>query len=101
MLYWILQITLISIIFILLVHHIFQFLKNTLTVPKIKDLVNVPTKKYENMYRVINQGTTSAESSTSESSTPIFTLSREDLLPKDSGSSMKDELKNFLKNQMM
>ena len=89
MLSWILQITIISVIFIILVHHLFQFLKNTLTVPKIKDLVNIPTEKYENMYRTINKETKS--------------ISREDLLPRavqEEDHTMKDELKNFLKKQM-
>ena len=89
MLSWILQITIISVIFIILVHHLFQFLKNTLTVPKIKDLVNIPTEKYENMYRTINKETKA--------------ISREDLLPRvaqEEDHTMKDELKNFLKKQM-
>ena len=47
MLTWIIQISLISIIFIFLVHHILMFFKKKLTVPKIKDLVNSPNKKYE------------------------------------------------------
>ena len=42
---WVIQATFISIIFILLVHHLIQILKDTLTYPKVKDLVNVPTKK--------------------------------------------------------
>jgi hypothetical protein len=45
MLSWIIQITVISIILIFLVHHLINFLKSTLTVPKIKDLVNSPTQK--------------------------------------------------------
>ena len=40
MLSWILQITIISIVLIFLVHYLFNFFKSTLTVPKIKDLVN-------------------------------------------------------------
>jgi hypothetical protein len=54
MLSWIIQITIISIILIFLVHHLINFFKSTLTVPKIKDLVNTPNKKYENMYGIIH-----------------------------------------------
>ena len=46
MLSWVIQITLISIILIFLVHHLINFFKSTLTVPKIKDLVNTSSKKY-------------------------------------------------------
>ena len=49
MLFWIIKISLLSIIFILLVHHLLIFLKSTLTVPKIKDLVNSPNQKYQNI----------------------------------------------------
>jgi hypothetical protein len=93
MLSWIIQITLISIIFIFLVHHILVFFKSTLTVPKIKDLVNSPNQKYQNIYDTISHKTSN------EGYTDI------DLLPSDSFTNnesnvMKDELKSFLKKQL-
>jgi len=97
MLSWIIQISLISIIFIFLVHHLITFFKTTLTVPKIKDLVNSSEKKYQKIYDTI--------SNHNNSYTSI------DLLPNDSNTnnntnnnnsdiSMKDELKSFLKKQL-
>lgn len=90
MLTWIIQISLISIIFIFLVHHLLMFFKTTLTVPKIKDLVNSPNQKYQNIYDTISHK--------SSSYTDI------DLLPDDnfvnSESTMKNELKSFLKKQL-
>ena len=95
MLSWAIQITIISIILIFLVHHLINFFKSTLTVPKIKDLVNTPTKKYENMYSIINNGNTSEISEKSKDYTLI------DLLPtKSDDANMKSELKNFLKSQL-
>ena len=92
MLSWVIQITFISIILIFLVHHLINFFKSTLTVPKIKDLVNTPTQKYENMYNIIQKKpNTSSESAD-------YTLI--DLLPKEEGPTMKNELKNFLKKQL-
>jgi hypothetical protein len=44
MLTWVIQITIISFVLIFLVHHLINFFKSTLTVPKIKDLVNAPTQ---------------------------------------------------------
>jgi len=93
MLTWILQISLISIIFILLVHHLLMFFKKTLTVPKIKDLVNSPNQKYQNIYDTISHNTSNG------GYTDI------DLLPNDNTSSnesdtMKNELKSFLKKQL-
>lgn len=87
MLFWTLQITVISIILIFLVHHLILFFKSTLTVPKVKDLVHAPAQKYENIYNTI--------------SSKDYTDS---LLPNDVGlvhdvKSMKDELKSFLKSK--
>ena len=96
MLSWVIQITVISTILIFLVHHLINFFKSTLTVPKIKDLVNTPTQKYENMYNIIKQksNTYTNEDYTNEDYTLI------DLLPKKEETTMKSELKNFLKNQL-
>ena len=55
MLSWIIQITVISIVLIFLVHYLINFFKSTLTVPKIKDLVNTPNQKYENMFNIISK----------------------------------------------
>lgn len=54
MLSLIIQTTIISIIFIFLVHHLLYFFKNTLTVPKFKDLVDSPSKKYQHIFDIIS-----------------------------------------------
>jgi len=94
MLYWVIQITIISIVLIFLVHHLINFFKSTLTVPKIKDLVNTPTQKYENMYNIINNQTSYKNSNLDNEYSLI------DLLPKHEEINMKSELKNFLKSQL-
>ena len=95
MLIWSIQTTIISIILIFLVHHLITFFRNTLTVPKIKDLVNAPTQKYENMYQIISSHTPPIIHSVD------FTGEEESISsnPKHDISSMKDELKSFLKKQ--
>jgi len=91
MLLWIFQTSILSIILIFLVHYLINFFKTTLTVPKIKDLVNCPTKKYENIYNIIANKNPSFSDGTD-----INSLHSE-LLPKDE---MKNELKHFLKKQL-
>jgi len=54
----------ISLTLIFLIHHLYMFLMNTLTVPKIKDLVNKPNQQYKDIYDTM-QSTTSAANSTS------------------------------------
>ncbi len=104
---WVIQATFISIIFILLVHHLIQILKDTLTYPKVKDLVNIPTKKYEDIYNVLNQGASQSRDQSSDT-TPIHNLDiyTDKLLPDFEASkpaaddnNMKNELKNFIKKQ--
>ena len=93
---WSLQISIFSIILIFLVHHLITFFKSTLTVPKIKDLVNAPAQKYETMWNVMGSNTLKNDSY------------KESLLPKKERKesididvdSMKNELKSFLKNKM-
>ena len=104
MLFWIIQITIISIILIFLVHYLFNFFKTTLTVPKIKDLVNIPNQKYENMFNIISKNN---ETSESHNYTEIDLLpiqahnsTAENVQKSSDSDSMKNELKNFLKKQL-
>jgi len=93
-----------------LVHHLFEFFKSNLTVPKIKDLVNVPTQKYENMYNIINNNNNNDvmlsnndiqfnnNNNIRNNNNKSYSLI--DLLPKNDEDNMKSELKNFLKSQL-
>jgi hypothetical protein len=110
MLSWIIQISLISIIFIFLVHHLIIFFKSTLTVPKIKDLVNSPNQKYQHIFdTILNKSNKSLSSSSfssesSDSSSDSYSsigYTNIELLPlNNDNNSMKDELKSFLKKQL-
>ena len=82
MLLWSLKVGIVSFLLIFLVHHIFNFLKTTLTVPKVKDLVNQSKQDYDNIFRVIEQGYVQSD------------------VEEPDPEAMKNELKNFLKNQM-
>ena len=54
MFFSILKWILISLTLIFLVHHLYMFLLNTLTVPKIKDLVNKPNQQYKDIFDTLN-----------------------------------------------
>jgi hypothetical protein len=122
MLSWILQITIISIVLIFLVHYLFNFFKSTLTVPKIKDLVNSPTQKYESMFNIITKNNSKTDNKKGYNDNNTFNndynddnndytdnnnnnneneYTLTDLLPvQQTKTDMKNELKNFLKKQM-
>jgi hypothetical protein len=57
MLWFVIQQLLLSLILIAIVHYIYEFLKNNLTEPKIKDLVNKPKVKYEQIYKNVSSDT--------------------------------------------
>jgi hypothetical protein len=77
---WIIQSGLISFILIFLIHYLFTFFKENLTVPKVIDLVNKPKEQYEELLRNNNK------------ESPTVSAIKPDM------SSMKDELKNYLKD---
>ena len=96
MLSWAIQITIISIVLIFLVHHLINFFKSTLTVPKIKDLVNSPSQKYKNIYDTISHSCVEA----SDKYTDINLLPNMNDITLNESNNMKDELKSFLKKQL-
>lgn len=89
MIAWVIQISIISFLFIFLVHHLITFLKSTLTIPKIKDLVDSPSEKYKNIYaQLSNNSNKFADEKEPKEKAPI------------KESSMKRDLKSFLKKQL-
>lgn len=78
MLPWIIQMSIISLILIILVHYLFTFFMTNLTIPKVKDLVNKPQQQYEVLYNTMREEPKSQNNSSDNES-------------------MKTELKNYLK----
>jgi hypothetical protein len=54
MLFFTLKTIFVSLLLIALIHYLYGFFKNTLTVPKVKDLVNKPAERYNKMFAGIN-----------------------------------------------
>ena len=72
MIFWIIRQTIISFLFIFTMHNIYNYFKTNLTVPKIKDLIKKPKQQYKDIYE-----------------------NEEKTVDKES---MKNELKDYLKN---
>jgi hypothetical protein len=81
MFFSILKWVIISLTLIFLVHHLYIFLMNTLTVPKIKDLVNKPTQQYQAMLGPASLATP-----------PLNTMGDDPV----TGAPLSDELSSFL-----
>lgn len=95
---WIIKVTLISLLLIFLLHYLYSFFKITLTAPKLKDLVNKPQTKYNTIYKSIqsvNEGNSiSLEDDQILSNNKLKYNSNSNV---SSTSTMKDELKKYLK----
>jgi len=79
MLSWVIQQVAVSLVVIVLIHSIYNFLQLNLTTPKVRDLVNKPSKKYEEIYKTFKDNEDSNEDGNNN----------ENL--------MKSELQNYLK----
>lgn len=75
---WAVQWTIISLVLILLVHYLYSFFIDTLTVPKVKDLVNKPIQQYNDILSDIKNNSSSE--------------------PKIDTNEMQNELRDFLSN---
>jgi len=103
---WIVQTIVFSIFFITIIHYLYLFFVNNLTTPIVKDLVHIPSNKYENMFHIINN---SNHNSNHNNNTNIDNLHYDlsDLIPNNEPNivqnnepNMKDELKCFLQEQL-
>ena len=98
---WIIQVTALSLCLIAVMHYLYIFFKTTLTVPKVKDLVNRPQKQYDALFKGVSVSLTQprSDSNISGETTSISMLPPlQTQSAMGSTSSMKDELKQFLKN---
>jgi len=98
--YWIIKVSVLSLVFIFLIHYLYSFFVSTLTVPKVKDLVTLPQEKYNKMFHSLQQQ--SLQQCTNETTTNTSTQSmKEDLihflkeLGSDSGSASGSNFKSM------
>lgn len=74
----------ISFTLIFLIHYLYMFFINTLTIPKIKDLVNKPNEQYRDIFETLQK--THPQTQTQQLSTPTDTDTKQ----------MTEELSSFL-----
>jgi len=87
MLFWALKQICISLVIIVLVHYIYLFFRDNLTVPKTKDLVNKPTRQYKEMYASL----------ATVSEIPVEPEKPKSSEKVQENNNMKNELQNYLK----
>ena len=90
---WFIQISFASLVIIFVLHKLYAFFKDTLTVPKIKDMVKRPQQKYETLFRELrNRGQDFAVNDETNSNTN----SNANANANANAVAMKNELKRYL-----
>jgi len=92
--YWIMKVSILSFIFIFLLHYLYSFFVSTLTVPKVKDLVTLPQEKYEEMFHSLQP----LQSANGKGRSNVNTRYNENNENNNNSQSMKEDLINFLKD---
>lgn len=85
--YWIIKVSVLSLVFIFLLHYLYSFFVSTLTIPKVKDLVTLPQEKYNQMFQTLQQQQSLQQSTNDNSNSNSI-----------STQSMKEDLIHFLKD---
>lgn len=93
MIFSIIKTSLFSLLFIALIHHLFIFFKNMLTIPKIKDLVNSPTERYNEILDTLQK-----KSSSNQNQNHLYNNSENNINKINKEDNMNLELTNFLQD---
>ena len=97
MLFLTLKTIFISLLLIALIHYLYGFFKNTLTVPKVKDLVNKPAQRYNEMFASIHNENSYTTSINQDKNEHQQSMDQQSMGQQSMGQqSMQTELKNFL-----
>jgi len=101
MLLWFIKISIISILLIIIVHHLFLFLQNNFSVPIVKDFVDID-EKYQNMLNIIQEKDVSLINELPITSEPPITIELSTKIEEkeEENIDMKSELKKFLKFEL-
>ena len=92
---WIAQVVAVSFIIIFILHNLYFFFKETLTVPKMKDMVKRPQQRYDALFRELrmrNEVSSAAQISTAQISAAQISAAA----TSEANDDMKNELKRYL-----
>jgi hypothetical protein len=84
-----------SLIIIILIHYLFNFFKDTLTTPKVKDLIQEPLMRYKDIENITNDTNNSINNKDTIGTTSIEEIIDKKDTTTNNESDMKSELKNF------
>ena len=79
--FWVVQVVVVSLVIIFLLHNLYYFFKETLTIPKMKDMVKRPQQKYDALFRELRMHHEESKNANNAN---------------DANDAMKNELKRYL-----
>jgi len=101
MLFWLIKIIFFSIIFIFLIHNILNFLLETLTISKTKDMIQITNQNYKNIYDILSQNININIDNKDIQEKENDDITLINTLPNTiSDDNMKNELTNYLREQL-
>jgi hypothetical protein len=101
---WIAQVVAISFIIIFILHNLYFFFKETLTVPKMKDMVKRPQQRYDALFRELRMHSDAQRSEAQRSDAQRSDAQRSEAQRSEAptnATNANDEMKNELKRYLM
>ena len=103
--FWIAQVVAVSFIIIFILHNLYFFFKDTLTVPKMKDMVKRPQQRYDALFRELRMRNESSSAATISAATISEAISAATIsaaaISAAPSSEANDDMKNELKRYLM
>ena len=87
--FWVIQVMIVSFVIIFILHNLYFFFKETLTIPKMKDMVKRPQQRYDTLFRELRMHN---EERSNNSADTTAAASAGD----GNADAMKNELKRYL-----
>jgi hypothetical protein len=92
--FWVAQVMGVSFVIIFILHNLYFFFKETLTVPKMKDMVKRPQQKYDALFRELR--VRNEDGDFKNTSNDGATTDAANNSTGDANDAMKNELKRYL-----
>ena len=93
---WIAQVVSVSFVIIFILHNLYFFFKETLTVPKMKDMVKRPQQRYDALFRELRMHNEAPNNNAS-----IVVNDAKDAKDANDANDANDAMKNELKRYLM
>ena len=98
---WFIQVSVVSLIIIFVIHNLYSFFKETLTVPKIKDMVKRPQQRYDTLFRELRNQVANSNNNANNNANNNSNNNANNANSNFNSNSNADDMKNELKRYLM